>query len=450
MPARPHHRTPKTRRALLSRVTAWTGLVVFLVFAIWYWPPGRVYEALLVLVDIDASAAPSHWKTITPPPRRTTVTYAVHGRTSVARGRTPEATTIAGHARTGDLYLPGAGAVAAGIVLVPGIVPEGKDEPRLVALAHTLARARFAVLVPEMAGFRAMRIRPADTRAVADALAFLASRTDLTPQGRLGMVAFSYAAGVSVLAALEQAVPAHPCDVHGSTSVTGGRTPGETAHRTGASCPADVRENIRFIIGIGGYYDLTQVITFFTTGYFQERGQWRHLPPNPYGKWVFVDSSKDYLHNPNDKAVLDTMLRLKLRDMHADIAHLAPQLGPEARAVYDLLTNTDPARTPELIQGLPRRIQEDLTSLTLSNKDLGRLKARLTLVADRNDKIIPYTESIALAHAVPQAELALVRSLIHVEPKGWRYASWEFWAEDLPDFWRLYRVVYSLLGEREQ
>ena len=438
MPVRLRQRTAKTRLTLRYRVIAWAGLAVFLVFAVWYWPPGRVYEALLVLVDVDASAAPSHWKTITPAPRRTTVTYAVHGRTSVARGplqrilrsrhlpihgrrTTPEATAIAGRTRVGDLYLPGKGAVAAGIVLVPGIVPEGKDEPRLVALAHTLARARFAVLVPEMTGFRAMRIRPADSHAIADALAFLAGRADLTPQGRLGMVAFSYAAGVSILAALEQ---------------------------------ANVRENIQFIIGIGGYYDLTQVITFFTTGYFQEHGQWRHLPPNPYGKWVFVDSSKDYLHNPNDKAVLDTMLHLKRRDMHADIAYLAPQLGPEGRAVYDLLTNTDPARTPRLMQGLPLRIQEDMTRLTLANKDLSPLRARLTLVADRNDTIIPYTESIALAQAVPQAELTLVRNLIHVEPRflpgGWRYGSWAFWSEDLPDFWRLYRVVYSLLEERER
>ena len=36
-----------------------------------------------------------------------------------------------------------------------------------------------------------------------------------------------------------QAVLAHPFDVHGSTSVAGGRMPGGTAHRTWASCPAD-------------------------------------------------------------------------------------------------------------------------------------------------------------------------------------------------------------------
>lgn len=392
MPTLVRHRFCKTRLAL------WAGVAFLLVFAVWYWPPGRVYEALLVLVDMNASAAPSYWKTTTPLPRRTVVSYSVSGR-----------------AHTGDLYLPGAGAPAAGMVLVPGIVPEGKDEPRLVALAHTLARARFAVLVPEMPGFRAMRIRPADAREVADALAFLAGRADLAPQGRAGMVAFSYAAGVSVLAALEQ----------------------------------DVRENTRFIIGIGGYYDLVQVVTFFTTGYFQENGQWRHLPPNPYGIWVFVDSSKDYLQNPHDRAVLDAMLRLKLHDLRANIAHLAPQLGPEGRAVYDLLTNTDPARTPQLVQGLPPAVQEDMMGLTLANKDLSRLKARLTLVADYNDNIIPYTESMALAQAMPTARLTLVRSLIHVEPKGWQYLSWEFWSGDLPDFWRLYRVVYGLLGERE-
>ncbi|MEQ6341206.1 MAG: alpha/beta hydrolase [Gammaproteobacteria bacterium] len=389
-----------SRRFLKKQLALWAILAVLSLLTLVSWPQfNRAYESLLVLADINTAAAPSRLKAVTPQPKRTSVNYTVMGRS-----------------HRGDLYLPGEGLPGAGIVLVPGIVPEGKDDPRLVALAHTLARARFAVLVPDMPGFRAMRVRPSDARAVADAFVFLVSRSDLAPKGRAGMVAFSYAVGLTVLAALEN----------------------------------DVRNKARFVVGVGGYYDLTRVITFFTTGYFQENGQWRHIQPSPYGKWVFVDSSKDYLRNPQDRAILDAMVRIKLRDNRADISHLAPELDPEGRAVYDLLTNTDPARTPALIQPLPSEILADMTRLTLANKNLKHLKTRLMLIADRNDNIIPYTESIALSQAVSegQANLALVGSLMHVEPKGWRYFSWEFLSRDLPDFWRMYRVIYELMEER--
>ena len=58
----------------------------------------------------------------------------------------------------GDLYLPASQARAA-MVLVPGAAVLGRDEPRLQALARSLARAGFAVLVPELPEVRRSRCR---------------------------------------------------------------------------------------------------------------------------------------------------------------------------------------------------------------------------------------------------------------------------------------------------
>ena len=181
--------------------------------------PLRHYESLLVLADAGAGHGPSRWKEVTQAPRRQSVAFNVNGRVN-----------------TGDLYLPMGAEPAAGIVLVPGAVPQGKDDPRLVAFAITLARARFAVLAPELSGVRELRVRPSDAREVADAFAWLASRPDLAPGGRAGIVAFSYAVGPAVLAALEP----------------------------------DIRERVRFIVAVGGYYNLFRTVRFFTTGYFEE------------------------------------------------------------------------------------------------------------------------------------------------------------------------------------
>jgi hypothetical protein len=364
--------------------------------------PLRSYESVLVLADIGAAHGPSRLKAVTPAPSRTVVAY-----------------TVAGRRHTGDLYLPGEGVPLAGVVLVPGAVPKGKDDARLVAFAATLARARFAVLVPELPGFRELKIRPTDGREVADAFAYLASRPDLVPRGRAGIAAFSYAVGPAVLAALE------------------GRS----------------RDRVRFIVGVGGYYDLTRAIRFFTTGYFRENGDWRYIRPDDYGKLVFVESSMDYLPDRRDRQILRAMVEARLKDPNADLAPLSLGLGPQGRSVYELLTNPDPARTPALIAALPPGLKAAIGDLTLADKDLSRLTARLILVHGKNDNLIPYPESIALARAVApgRARLFVIhRVLGHVDLSLSHFFSWDFLSRDLPDAWRMYRAVYLLLGERER
>jgi hypothetical protein len=62
------------------------------------------------------------------------------------------------------------------------------------------------------------------------------------------------------------------------------------------------------------------------------------------------------------------------------------------------------------------------------------------------------TESPALAAAVPQGQarvFLIQRVLGHVEISAPSVFTWRFWHEDLPDLWRLWRVIDLLLAERE-
>lgn len=384
--------------------------------------PMRHYEAALVLQDFAAGAAASRLKQTTAAPLRLPVTYAVAGRPHRA-----------------DLYLPGAleGCVApaaaeyrgasghdrrcprAAIVVVPGAVPQGKDDPRLVAFAVTLARAGFAVLAPDLAGFRELRIRPADAREIADAFAYLAGRPELAPGGRAGMFAFSYSVGPALLAALED----------------------------------DIREQVRFVIGLGGYHDLPRAMRFFTTGWFAHEGQWHYITPDDTGKMVLLYSSLDYLADGRDGAVFDRMVALRTRDPRADLTPLAAELSADGRTVYALAANSAPARFPALLARLPQAMQADISRLDLARHDLKRLKARLILVHGMNDNLIPYPESLALAAAVPegQAKVFIIhRVLGHVELNRSNLLTWHFWSEDLPDLWRLWRVIDLLLAQRAE
>jgi hypothetical protein len=380
--------------------------------------PVRHYEAVRVLQDLAAGTADSRLKRTTPAPLRQTFAY-----------------TVAGRAHRADLYLPAAldGCAAwlpapagdapprcprAALVAVPGAVPQGKDDPRLVAFATTLARAGFAVMVPDLAGYRQLRIRPSDAREIADAFAWISRQPELAPDGNAGMFAFSYSVGPAVLAALED----------------------------------DIREQVRFVVGLGGYHDLPRAMLFFTTGWFEHAGARQHIEPDDTGRMVLVYSSLDYLANgAADREVFDRMVALRTRDPKADLAPLATGLSPGARAVYALAVNNDPARFAELFARLPRAMREDIARLDLARHDLAPLQARLILVHGRNDNLIPYTESLALAAAVPagQARVFPIRRVLgHVDLGVSDLLSWRFWREDLPDLWRLWRVIDLLLAER--
>lgn len=389
--------------------------------------PVRHFDAALVLQDFTAVDGTSRLKQTTPTPLRQPVSYTVAGRTHRA-----------------DLYLPGSlegctlsdpladsqAVVArskhcprAAIVAVPGAVPQSKDDPRFVAFATTLARAGFAVLAPDLDGFRQLRIRPSNIRELADAFAYLASRPELAPDGRTGIFAFSYSVGPAILAALED----------------------------------DIREKVRFIVGLGGYHDLPRAMRFFTTGWFEHADKWHYLTPDDTGRMVLVYSSLDYLTEGHgdaarDRGIFDQMVTLRSQDAEADLTTLASQLSTEAMSVYILAVNSDLARFPELLAQLPAAMQADIERLDLKRHDLKPLKARLILVHGRSDNLIPYPESLALAAAVPEdlARVTLIhRVLGHVDLSVSHLFSWRFWSEDLPDLWRLWRAIDLLLAQRE-
>ena len=388
---------------------------------------GRHYDAALVLQDFAAVDGTSRLKQTTAAPQRQSVSYTVAGRTHRA-----------------DLYLPGSlegctlydpldnpqaidehnkHCPRAAIVAVPGAVPQSKDDPRFVAFATTLARARFAVLAPDLDGFRQLRIRPSNIREVADAFAYIASRPELAPDGRVGMFAFSYSVGPAILAALE----------------------------------GDIREKVRFVVGLGGYHDLPQAMRFFTTGQFEYAGKWHHLTPDDTGKMVLLYSSLDYLAEEHgearDRGIFDQMVALRSQDSKADLTALAAQLSTDAWTVYALAVNSDPARFPELLTRLPAAMQTDIKHLDLARHNLKLLKARLILVHGKNDNLIPYPESLALAAAAPenQSRVTLIhRVLGHVDLSISHLFSWRFWSEDIPDLWRLWRIIDLLLAQREE
>ncbi len=320
-----------------------------------------------------------------------------------------------------DLYLPAAHDAGAALLLVPGLAETGKDDPRVVALAASLARARIAVLVPDIASLRELRAGPENIGEIASALRFLdgdgrdgwtmpaaPGEAGEARQRPIGVAAVSYAVGPALLATLE---------------------PG-------------LAGRVDFLVGIGGYHDMVAALTFATTGWSRdEAGAWRRGTPNAYGKWAFVMANAARVESPSDRTSLEAMARRRLADLDAPIDDLVAGLGPEGRAVHGFVTNDDPGQVPALIAALPAPIRADMAALDLAGRDLSDAPPHVLLIHGRDDAIIPASESVALADALgpERAHLVLLDSLAHADLR----------LDSLGDGFRLWRAAYWLLAVRD-
>jgi pimeloyl-ACP methyl ester carboxylesterase len=294
------------------------------------------------------------------------------------------------------------------VVVVPGLTPHGKDDTRLVAFAKSLARAQLLVLVPDIANTRALKVSAGDSVPIADAIEELAARFSRGAERSVGLITISYAVGPALLAAAETPAARH----------------------------------LRFIVAIGGYYDIEAAIGFVTTGAYREAdGSWRRGTPNEFGKFVFLRSNADRIADPADRARLIGITERRLADPAADIGDLAMRLGPQGRAVYELIDNRDPQRVGELIVRLPEPILRELRALDLRGTDLSRVPGPMFLVHGADDPIIPAGESAKLAAALgSRAELTLVERFAHVDAA----------TMSLADIIRLLHATTRILEERDR
>jgi len=319
-------------------------------------------------------------------------------------GRVPALTTLTAppHEETvrlasgpATLYRPLAPGRRPGLVLLHGLVPEGKDDPRLVWAAGLLARGGFAVLVPDLPGLRASRLRPADAEVVIRAVETLAAEPGVRAN-RTALVGISVGAGPALLAAADPRIA----------------------------------DRIGLVATLGGYADARELVRYFTTGHYgfgEVRGR-RVLDPELVRAFLLLNL--DLVPDAGDRAALGVLLE----------GRQPPRpLGPEGQAVAALLANRDPARVDALLEALPAAIRELLAELSPVSR-LHRIRARLLLLHGRDDPAIPFTESLRLAAAAGPARTRLVLlSLIgHVDPTE---SSW--WGVT-GELFRLWGAAYEL------
>ena len=190
-----------------------------------------------------------------------------------------------------DLYASPALRRLPGLVLVHGLSPEGKDEPRLQEAARLLARAGWAVAVPTVEGLTVLRLRPDDAGAVAGAVRALHAAGY-----RAAVLGVSLGAGPALLAAADP-------------SVAGGLTA---------------------VLALGGYASATELLRFTLTGAYAFEAETGRAPVHEEAIAQFarangelVDAAGRRLVDNRDPAAFD---------------RLAAELPPSTRALLDALS----------------------------------------------------------------------------------------------------------------
>jgi fermentation-respiration switch protein FrsA (DUF1100 family) len=314
-----------------------------------------------------------------------------------------------------NLYLPETVEPRGGLVLVPGFTPQGKDDPRIVWLGRLVARIGFVVLVPDLPGLRSLQARETDVEGMVDSFRFLAGQAGRVRPDRVGLMGISYGAGPTLIAAADPRIA--------------GR--------------------VHFVLSLGGYFDLVDVIGFVTTGHYTWQGHNGYIPPSPHARGRFLLANLDLVHDPSDQEILARVAQ-GLLNGGGDPAVAAGDLSPWGASLLSLLVNEDPGRVRALVERLDPRVRERIAYLSPS-RIIDRVQAHLLIIHGLEDDFIPYTESLRLAAAAPdpaRVRLAITRLVTHVDVVRPGLRSSAKTGTVLGDVWRMFRVVHFAVTQR--
>lgn len=269
---------------------------------------------------------------------------------------------------TGDLYDPGWRAPA--LVLLPGAAPKGRHDVRVQQVSRSLAGAGRSVFVPDLELSRTTFDR-VDIDRVARAVPELHARNP--GAGGVALLGFSYGGALALVAAADPRV--------------GGL--------------------LASVATFGCYFDLVGVIQGATTGGSIVAGVHHPWRAHPQAARVMREVALR-LVPPGEEAALTAVFAGTGRP---------GSLSPASRAAYDLVGNTDPARTYDLAAALhpdARRLLADFSPSTV----VARISAPVIALHSVDDPLVPYAELLRLRAALPSARTLTVRSFEHVDLRG--------------------------------
>ena len=331
----------RTIRRLLMAVAL---LVTVLIVAAATTPQGRtaVKTALFLPQVLPAfPVKPQEW--VTRAPTRRDIRFPVESGLGVA-----------------DLYVPARGEGHSGVLLFLGVNPAGRDDPRVVGLAEGLARAGAVVMIPWSDTMTQKRIAVEEIDNLVRAFQYLRALDIVDPE-RVGMGGFCVGASLATVAAQDPRISAQ----------------------------------VRFVNFFGGYYDARDLVKAVVARSRFYQGSEEPWNPDKLSVEVVTTHLVEGLPDPGERHLLAQMFIDGVEGIEIEPG----DLSSEARAVFRLLERPSLEDAQGLLAELPSGTLDSLMLIS-PRTHIDRLKARVLIMHDREDPLVPSEESRRLADAL--------------------------------------------------
>jgi len=256
------------------------------------------------------------------------------------------------------LYVPD-GNVEQCLVLGHGVHYKAIDDPRLIRFASELSRSGAAVLTPELADLADYRITRSGADVLGDAVRFLSEHC-LTTGGKVGLIGFSFAGGLSLIAAQEP----------------------------------DVSSRLSFVTSVGGYHDLSRVLRFFLANEVVAPGGIVPKRAHEYGLVVLLYGHLEALVPEEDYFVARDAVRAWLHEDRKLAWTLASErTTKEAESLFVRIAGGQAAFYRPVLEDIVSRSARDLAELSPRGK-LATLPIPVYLLHGTGDSVIPPEETL--------------------------------------------------------
>jgi pimeloyl-ACP methyl ester carboxylesterase len=252
-------------------------------------------------------------------------------------------------------YGPPAESARISIVLAHGIHHHGITEPRLVRFAAHLANLGCRVITPELTDLAHYHITEQGVEALQQSVLY-AGRTE-TP---VGLIGFSFAGGLSLLAAQRP----------------------------------DVAKKLRYVASVGGHHDLHRTLRFLATHQVDTPTGRESRRAHEYGLLILVYENLGAFSLGDDEATFRSALLAWLKEdrplAHQEAARLATARGKD---LFTLVQTEQVAELAPMIVAILDERREWLQLLS-PRGTLASLETEVILLHGAGDRVVPPEESL--------------------------------------------------------
>jgi len=274
------------------------------------------------------------------------------------------------------------------IVLSPGISELGSHHPQLVALSRFLANCGFLVITPDFEKFQKFQISAEPVEEIVAWYRTVPALEEGRQVRQVGLAGISFSGTLALIAA------ARP----------------------------ELRDSAAFVLGIGAYYNLLEMMPEWFSPETIRPGFPYHAT-RFYARWLVMLAASEMLGSSADRQFIDGVLVDLLRQESVPPAPIG--LSPAAHRWYRLAVEGNQA-DEELAGQIENSLRPSLYQKLDPSQAVRELRCPVFLVHGAYDDLIPPDQSRALSRNIVQAKsyLMITPFLTHTHaprtPISWR------------------------------